>query len=163
MDYATVADMLARFGERELIALTDKDENAAIQPARIERALADAQALVDGYVGVVYRLPLKGCVKPQTAPGAAIEYAPPPQLTRIACDVARYYLHDDLAPEHEVFRRYTDATRQLKAIAAGEAQLACPWGGSPGELLTSDAQSGQDVRFAFSPRAVTDAEAGSYK
>ena len=163
MDYATPDHMLARFGERELIALTDAENNAAIDAARVQLALDDAQAVVDGSIGVVYRLPLRGCAKPQTAPGAPIEYAAPPQLTRITCDIARYYLYSDLAPEHEVYRRYTDAKNQLEAIADGRAQLACPWGGSPGEPVGSDAQSGEKVRYQFSARAITDDVAGSYK
>ena len=163
MDYANDRDMLARFKREELVALTDHENNAALDVGRIKRALADAQTVIDGRIGMVYRLPLTGCAKPPVRKGVAAQYVPPPQLTRIACDIARYYLHDDLAPEHEVYRRYKDAIAQLDAIASGNAQLACPWGGSPGELLTSDAQSGQDVRYRFSPRAVTDAEAESYK
>ena len=192
MIYATVDDMTQRFGARELIALTDAENNAAIDAARVQRALDDARALVDGSVGVAYRLPLRGCAKPQTAPGAPneaptlpaargslppegalpalgrpgggqIEYTAPPQLTRITCDIARYYLYPDLAPEHEVYRRYTDARNQLEAIAAGRAQLACPWGGSPGEPVASDAQSGKGVRYQFSARAITDEVAESYK
>jgi len=163
MDYAAVADMVARFGEQELIALTDPDNNAAMDRARVQRMLADAQALADGFLGQAYRLPLAGCVKPPVRKGAAIKQVPPPQLTRIVCDVARYYLHDDLAPEHEVYRRYQDAMGQLKAIAAGRAQLACPWGGSPGQPLSGDAQTGQDVRYQFSPRGADDAHIGGYK
>jgi len=162
MNYATVDDMLARFGERELVELSDPD-NAAVKRPRVQRALADAQAFADGYLGQAYRLPLAGCLKPPVRKGASEQRVPPPQLTRMVCDVARYYLHNDLAPEHEVYRRYQDAAAQLKAIAQGRAQLACPWGGSPGEPLASDAQSGQDLRYQFSERTADDAHIGSYK
>ncbi len=157
--YATPADLVARFGERELVQLTDASNipPSVIDVARVETKLGDAAAFVDGYVGQVYRLPLLGCAKPLTAPGGEVQYAPPPVLTRLTCDLARYYLYDDLAPEHEVYRRYKAAVRELEAIAEGVAQLACPWGGSPGELIGADAQSGSgEVRYQFSPRSMTD-------
>ena len=50
MNYATVQDMIDRFGEAELIQLTDL-ELLAVQASKAQRALDDAQALADGYVG----------------------------------------------------------------------------------------------------------------
>lgn len=158
MSYATVQDMIDRFGELELVQLTDTVNipPSAVNTVRVEVKLGDAQAFVDGYVGQVYRLPLRGCAKPASVPGGALEYVPPPALTRLSCDLARYYLHDDLAPENEVYRRFKAAVKELEAIAAGAAQLACPWGGSPGELVGADAQQGAEVAYSFSPRQVTD-------
>lgn len=159
MNYATAADLVSRFGELELVQLTDLENipPSIIDVARVETKIDDACAFIDGYVGQVYRLPLTGCAKPATEPGGEVEYVAPPVLTRIACDLARYYLHDDLAPENEVYRRYKAAVRELESIAAGSAQLACPWGGSPGALVGADAQSGgNEVWAEFSPRAVTD-------
>ncbi len=155
--YATVADMAARFGELELMQLTDLANipPSVIDAGRVDVKLADAQAFVDGYVGQCYRLPLIGCAKPAT--GGVIEYVPPPVLTRLTCDLARYYLYDDLAPENEVYRRYKAAVRELEAIASGAAVLACPWGGPPGTLLAADPQSGEpETIFSFSPRQITD-------
>lgn len=158
MAYATVDDMIRRFGEREMIELTDRINlrPEGLGKDIIVQAIADADAAIDGYVGKVYRLPLRGCAKPPAKPGAAPQYVPPPQLTRLSCDLARYYLYDDLAPEAEVYRRYKNALKELDAIAAGEAQLSCPWGGEPGELVASTSQTGQDVQHEFAPRRVTD-------
>lgn len=158
MSYATVQDMIDRFGELELVQLTDTVNipPSAVNTARVEVKLGDAQAFVDGYVGQVYRLPLRGCAKSATQPGGPMEYVAPPVLTRLTCDLARYYLHDDLAPENEVYRRVKAALKELEAIAAGATQLACPWGGSPGELVGADAQQGAEVAYSFSPRQVTD-------
>lgn len=155
MQYATVQDMVGRFGETEMIQLTDPD-NLAVQAARVERMLGDAQAYADAFVGRVYNLPLAGCAKPASVPGAPVERVCPPQLTRIACDVARYYLYDQLAPEHEVYLRYKAAEKELQAIANGNAVLACPWGGAPGDLIASDPLAGGEVLYHFSPRSVTD-------
>ena len=157
MNYATVQDMIDRFGEAELIQLTDLDL-LAVQAPKAQRALDDAQALADGYVGRVFRLPLAGCAKPAPVPGdvGAVQMVAPPQLTRIACDVARYYLYDDLAPEHEVYLRYKAAERELGQIAEGKTVLSCPWGGAPGQLVAGDAPGDAEVHFSFSPRQITD-------
>lgn len=166
MSYATVQDMIDRFGDLELIQLTaGADPEAAVNTAKVEQALADAQALLDGYVGAVYRLPLLGCVKPAPTPGdpAATTLVPPPQLVRMACDVARYYLYDKVAPEHEVFVRYKAAQRDLDAISTGKAVLACPWGGQPGAQLAGAAPGEAEVSFAFSARQVTDADLAGYR
>lgn len=156
--YATVAHMIARFGELELVQLTDLENvpPSVVDEAKVTLKLADAAAYVDGYVGQVYRMPLRGCQKPATVPGGEAEYVAPPVLTRLTCDVARYYLHTDLAPENEVYRRFKAATKELDAIAAGSMLLACPWGGSAGELVASDRQQGDLVEHCFSPRKVTD-------
>ena len=163
MIYATVQDMIDRFGEAELIQLTDP-EIVAVQAAKAERMLGDAQALVDGYVGRVYRLPLAGCGKPAPVPGdpGAVQMVPPPQLTRIACDVARYYLYDDIAPEHEVCLRYKAAERELGLIAEGKVVLSCPWGGVPGQLVAGDAPGDAEVLYGFSPRQITDDSTRGY-
>jgi phage gp36-like protein len=162
MQYATVQDMTGRYGEPEMIQLTDPD-NLAVQAARVERMLADAQAYADAFVGRVYRLPLAGCSKPATVPGGAPELVVPPQLTRIVCDVARYYLYSDLAPEHEVYLRYKAAEKELQAIAGGNAVLACPWGGPPGALVANDPLADGEVFYAFSPRSTTDDSLRGYK
>ena len=153
MHYATVQDMIDRFGERELIQLTDP-EIVAVQAPKAERALGDAQALVDSYVGRVYRLPLAGCAKPAPVPGdpGAVQLVPPPQLTRITCDVARYYLYDDLAPEAEVYRRFKTAVAELNAIADGSARLVCPWGGEPGAFANRGPVAGETL-YSFAPRS----------
>lgn len=160
MQYATVQDMTARYGEREMIELTDPDLTA-VQLPRLELKLADAQAFADGFVARVYRLPLGGCAKPTATPGV-MEYVCPPQLTRIVCDVARYYLYDDLAPEHEVYLRFKAAEKELLAMAEGRTVLTCPWGGQPGALVANDPLGDGEVYYSFTPRRVTDDSAGGY-
>ena len=157
MQYATVQDMIDRFGQAELVQLTDP-QLLAVQAPKAQRALDDAQHLADAYVGQVYALPLAGCSKPAPVPGDvhAQSQVPPPLLTRLVCDVARYYLYSDLAPEHEVYLRYKAAERELTQIAEGKSVLSCPWGGVPGTLVAGDAPGDAEVFHGFSPRRITD-------
>lgn len=159
MIYATVQDMIDRFGEPEMIQLTDADDLAAVKPARIELKLGDAHALADGYLGRVYALPLTGCAKPVGV--GAVEHVPPPQLTRAVCDIARYYLYDDLAPESEVYRRFKQATAELQAIADGKANLVCPWGGEAGQAISGTAAG--ETYFDFEPRQIGRDVSGGYR
>jgi phage gp36-like protein len=166
MNYATVQDMVDRFGELELIQLTaGAAADAVIDTDKVERALADAQAWLDGFVGAVYRLPLAGCAKPASTPEnpAAVALVPPPQLVRWACDVARYYLHDQVAPEHEVFVRFKSAQRDLEALAAGKAVLACPWGGQPGVQLAGSEPGESEVVHGFARRQITDDSTAGFR
>ena len=156
MSYATVSDMILRFGETELIQLTDPQNNAVVDVSLVDVKLADAKAVIDGWIGSVFRLPLRGCLKPAAVPGDPATYEPPPQLVRLACDIARFYLFTEVAPENVVYLRHKAALAELQAIASGAAVLACPWGGSPGDLVGADAQQGAEVFHSFSPRQITD-------
>ncbi len=160
MQYATVQDMIDRFGEPEMIQLTDGGDLAEVKAARIQLKLGDAHALADGHLGRVYALPLAGCAKPVGV--GAVEYVPPPQLTRIVCDVARYYLYDDLAPESEVYRRFKQATAELQAIADGKARQVCPWGGEAGAPADQGPASGE-TWHSFGARQIGADVDGGYR
>jgi phage gp36-like protein len=60
MSYATVADMLGRFGETELRQLSDIDtpRTGAVVDAVVQRALDDASAWIDAYLLGRYTLPI---------------------------------------------------------------------------------------------------------
>jgi len=105
--YTTKAEMIDRYGEAELLRLTDRDGAAeAIVDTVLDRAIADAQGVVDGYLAKRYALPLA---------------TTPEILKPTASAIALYFLWPH-APE-EVRNRYRDAIRQLEAIAAGTVQL----------------------------------------
>lgn len=108
MAYATQQDMIDRFEKAELIQLTDRDNVGVIDTVVLAQALADADAKIDGYLASRYVLPL---ATPVTK-----------TLTRIACDVARYYLYDNHATD-EVRRRYEDAEKFLVSLGKGEITL----------------------------------------
>jgi phage gp36-like protein len=99
-----------RFGGTEMTEVTTVPADPdATEPdtAKLGQALADAAAEIDVYVGAQYTLPLPSV---------------PEVLKRICCDVARYRLWEDKAPD-EIRKRYEDAIRLLDRIAKGTASL----------------------------------------
>ncbi|PIP98548.1 MAG: hypothetical protein COW76_20515 [Shewanella sp. CG18_big_fil_WC_8_21_14_2_50_42_11] len=106
MTYCTVADMQTRFDEWELIGLSNPG-GQAIDAAVIEQAIVDAEAEIESYLGGRYALPLNPV---------------PKVLNRIACTLARYYLHDGQLNE-AADKAYQDALRFLKDVAKGLVKL----------------------------------------
>lgn len=109
MSYATLADLSARFGDRMLVALTDRGEFAtgAIDTAVVDRALTETDAVIDGYLSGRYTLPVT---------------AVPALLTDIALAIAIWKLHV-AAPDPKIEADYKDAIRSLRDIAAGTIRL----------------------------------------
>ena len=107
MTYATQQDLVDRFGYEQLAQLSDRDNGIAVDGAVVGRALADADAEIDGYLAALYALPLAST---------------PPILVRIACDVARYRLFGDRVTD-QVRQLYTDAVRDLKSVAGGTIKI----------------------------------------
>lgn len=110
MPYATLADLSARFGDRMLVALTDRGDVAtgAIDTSVVDRALADTDAMIDGYLAGRYALPL-----------AAV----PTILTDLAQQIAIWKLHV-AAADPKIEADYKDAMRALRDIAAGTITLS---------------------------------------
>jgi phage gp36-like protein len=109
MPYASQSDMVARFGEREVRILTDRDNQGLIDPAVLDYALAQADAEIDGYLQGRFALPLASV---------------PVLLVGIACDVARYRLAGtDIRETDPIRMRYKDAVKLLASIGKGELQL----------------------------------------
>lgn len=105
--YASVADLIERFGETEIIELTDLAHTGTVDNAMADQALTDATAEIDGYLAARYRLPVTDT----------------PRLLSLLCtDIARYRLQKGVTTE-QARQRYEDAVAQLKAIARGEINL----------------------------------------
>lgn len=107
MPYATQQNLIDRFGESELLALADRDNNDVVEAAIVDDAIGDADRIIDGYISARYDLPLSST---------------PEILTAFACDIARYRLHIDSPPD-VVRDRYKDAIKGLMDISAGKASL----------------------------------------
>lgn len=107
--YATPDNMLSRFGEQDLTLLTEREDSVLgeINLALLEQALRDASAEIDGYIAGRYVLPLT------TVPAV---------LERNCCDIARYFLYGDKAPE-QVEKRYTAVVKFLTAVSKGDISL----------------------------------------
>ncbi|TIY05322.1 MAG: DUF1320 domain-containing protein [Mesorhizobium sp.] len=107
MTYAVKQDLVDRFGATELIQLTDRTNvpPSMIDDVVVGRALADADGVVDGYIGKQYKLPLS---------------VVPPVLVKIAADLARYYLHGEAADKDSIVsRNFAAAIAWLKDVSKG--------------------------------------------
>lgn len=109
MPYAIQAELTERYGEQRLIDLTDRADPPAgtIDATVVARALTDTDALIDGYVGARYDLPLASV---------------PALLRDLALAIAFYKLHLDMAPE-KVAEDYREALRTLDRIAKGTVKV----------------------------------------
>tara|TARA_B100002049_G_scaffold217445_1_gene183959 strand:+ start:2678 stop:3106 length:429 start_codon:yes stop_codon:yes gene_type:complete len=109
MAYATITAMQQRFGEQDLIYLSARDDAPAdaINIPVIEQAITDASDMIDGYLASRYELPLANV---------------PNLLEQLCCDIARYKLGTNDAPEH-VETRYKDAIKFLTSVAKGELSI----------------------------------------
>lgn len=107
MTYALKQDLIDRFGSEEIVQLTDR---ANIPPTTVDdivvgRALADADAMIDAYLGKVYSLPLT---------------VTPPVLVKIAADLARSYLHGESADKDSIVTRNAKAAMDwLRDVSKG--------------------------------------------
>lgn len=120
MTYATQADLITRFGSQELIEQTDRVNGAVVDAAVVDRELLYASATIDGYLASRYVLPLPLPV--------------PDLLVGLCCDLARYALYTDAAPDM-VRDRYKDAMARLRDISTGALKLdaATPSAAASGE------------------------------
>jgi phage gp36-like protein len=125
--YASTDNMLSRFGEQDLILLTEREGSV---PGQVEltvltQALRDASAEIDGYIVGRYSLPLV------TVPAV---------LERNCCDIARYFLYGDRAPE-QVEKRYTAVVKFLTSVSKGEISL--------GLAITGDVPSQSELTVSI--------------
>lgn len=135
--YATRQNMIDRFGEAEIIQLTDRAERPTnvINDGVLNRALEDADGEIDSALAARYTLPLVSI---------------PKVLVRIACDLARYHLYDDVAGE-SVRERYEDAKAYLKQLATGMMSLGLDSGNATIAAATGGATFNES-RKDFSTR-----------
>lgn len=117
MAYATTAQMIERFTEREVLALTDRANTGEIDETRLGAAIEAAGSEIDAHLGRRYTLPL-------TAAGVVLT-TPPLMLTGLCCDIARYRLSGTEVQETDAIRnRYKDAINVLKMLGNGEMVFA---------------------------------------
>lgn len=105
MAYTTLQLLIERFGEPTLVRLSDRAEvpTEVIDTTVVARAIADAEATIDGYLKARYDLPLT---------------AVPPQLAQIAAALVLWNLHQN-EPDAKTKADYEVAMRQLREISSG--------------------------------------------
>lgn len=108
--YCSQTDLLERINQATLISLSnDEDSPTEVDASVVARAIADADAEIDGYVGTRHTVPL----------------SPVPDLVRkMSVELAIYHLYSRRmgAPE-EWRKRYEDNVRLLRDVSAGKVSL----------------------------------------
>ena len=137
--YATVADMIARFGATQIIRLSRPEDREAetVDETKVTTAIVDATALINGYVRGRYFVPIA---------------SPPDEIVRAACVLARYDLAQSEAtnPSEEMSKGRKDVITWLENIAKELINLDVP------AAPTTSAQVGSGPRMSDRPRIMTD-------
>lgn len=109
MAYCTLEQLTDRYGSELLRQVSDRGETPANQPdaALFARAIADASALIDGYLAGRYSLPLSPV---------------PDLLVDLGQRVTIYMAHGSVAGE-KIRKDYDDALKTLQQIAGGTIRL----------------------------------------
>lgn len=120
MAYATSDDMVARFGEAELIRLSTPEGalDGPMDADAVTIALADASELVDSYIGRRFVVPLNPV---------------PASIAAAVCTLARHALSlaRNATPGDAATRARDETSAWLKRIAAGDVTLP---GATPSDL-----------------------------
>ncbi len=140
MAYATQQDMLNRFGERELLALSDRDNDGEINADVVAAALESADGEINAYVSARYALPMLNV---------------PITVRDFACDIARYRLCGaEVTETEEVRNRYNDAIKFFDRVSKGLVRLGVDLASvppadsgavktsSPGRIFNDDSMAG---------------------
>lgn len=130
MPYCTLEQLTDRYTERLLLQLTDRADPpaGAIDADVIARAIADSEAVIDGYLGVKYQLPLSET---------------PPMVVDLAQSIAIYKLHP-YEPDQKIRSDYEQALKTLLQISKGDIRLPVaglePASQSGSGVITNDRQ-----------------------
>lgn len=130
MLYCSKQGLIDRFGEDELIQLTDRDSLGVINDDVLNRAIEDASTEMDAYLS---RFNFTADTLPKS-------------LKPLACDIARYRLYDE-APSEHITNRYNNAIKFLKSVNKGEITIGTNTQDS--EVATTDLAQMQSAGTVF--------------
>lgn len=113
MPYSTLTDLEKLIPEAVIIQLTDDENAGSVNQARVDEAIAQADAEIDSYCGGRYTVPFV------TVPDIA---------RKISVDIAIYNLYSRKVEEIPQTRaeRYKNSIRQLGDIATGKITIGEP-------------------------------------
>lgn len=113
--YATVANMIERFGETQIIRLSRPEDHAAVtvDATKVDTAIGDASAVIDSYIRGRYTVPIA---------------TPPAEIIRAACTLARYDLAqgENTDPSEEMAKSRKEVMDWLMGISKGHIHLEVP-------------------------------------
>ena len=139
--YATVADMVGRFGRVEVTRLSQIEdrETTEIDLEKVARAIGDATAIVDGYLRGRYQVPVIN---------------PPADLIRATCILARYDLakSDRSDPTDQMQKDYDDVIRWLTDVQKGIVKLAAKTANE--QINNSGVERFEDRSAIFTPQSL---------
>lgn len=109
MPYCTVDDIKGQMDERDLVQLTDDEDTGAVVMSHVDKAIADADAEMNGYLGARYSLPLDPV---------------PPVINKYAVDIAIFNLESRRggASDNRT-ARYDKAIKYMELVAKGTISL----------------------------------------
>lgn len=134
MSYSAKTDILEQLDEDILIQLTDDADAGSVDDDAVTRAIANADAVIDGYCGTRYDVP----------------FSTTPDIVRMwSVDIAIYNLYGRRrgAPD-DVAKRNGDAIAALKDVANGKFTLA-------GTTPASDSDFGPEATTSKDDRIFT--------
>lgn len=139
MAYATVADLIQRYGPDILAPAGGRDEDAVIDEAAVTAALTDASSEID------LHLLAAGLSPPQASPAA--------WLVLTCCELAVSRLPETVAASPERTKaRYDQAIARLKLLADLDADTPLTDGGSGGGDAPVIAAPPAPVLFGSAPK-----------
>lgn len=133
--YVTQADLVARYGEQDLVRLTDRTNSppSTIDSDVVTAAIGDAESFAQTYIRARYTLPLAEV---------------PAALTRQVAAIAWWNLKGPGRATEDDRQAYEDAMRWLEKVGDGKAVLV----ESDGDQV---AGGKADVRIAGPDRVIT--------
>jgi phage gp36-like protein len=133
MPYATLQTLIDQFGLDETTRSADRNLDGVPDVGVYERALDDASGEIDSYIAVVYKTPL------DPVPEVVVTYAATIAMYRMSSDVGTL--------TEEKRKRYEDAIRWLRDVAAGKAVI--------GGAVEPESKNAGGIRMTASPREYT--------
>lgn len=131
MAYCTLQELIDRYSRRMLVDASDRGDDATgeIDEALIDRAIADADAAIDGFLKVRYRLPLTSV----------------PDLVRdLSLQIAIYKAHAHVVTD-KIRDDYKYALKTLEQISQGTVRLDIE-GAEPAASGASEVRTNQPER-----------------